>query len=173
MGSRLYLCQHLGSYCYVAFIVDVYARRIVGHAVSTRMNKDMVARAFSVALWSRTKQNLGDFENLIHHTDQSSQYISDDFIELLARHEIKTSIGSVGCSYDNALAETINGAYKNELINFFGPWKSFEELNLETEIWVKWYNEERINEYCDWQTPSEVEQLWYATGEDFRKEVKS
>jgi len=160
------------GYCYAAFIIDVYARRIVGHAVSTRMNKDMVTRAFSIAAWNRAKQGIGNFENLIHHNDQGSQYTSDDFVELLARHGIKASIGSVGCSYDNALAETINGAYKNELINFFGPWKSFEYLNLETETWVKWYNEERINEYCDWQTPNEVEQQWYATGQDFRKGAK-
>jgi len=161
------------GYCYVAFVVDVYARAIVGHCVSTRMNKDMVANAFHIAAFNRTRQGLGDFESLIHRNDKGSQYTSDDFVELLFRHGIKTSIGAVGCSFDNALAETINGTYKNELIYNLGPWESYEHLNLETEKWIKWYNEKRINEYCDWQTPCEVEQLWYATGDDFRKGSKS
>jgi len=161
------------GFCYTAFIIDVYARRIVGHCVSTRMNEAMVATAFHIAAFNRTKQGLGNFDELIHHNDQGSQYTSYDFVELLATHGITASVGSVGDSYDNALAESINGTYKTELIYNRSPWKSFEELNIETEQWIKWYNEKRINEYCDWQTPSEVEQLWYATGDDFRKGAKS
>jgi len=161
------------GWVYAAFIVDVFARRIVGHCVSTKMNKDMVARAFSIAIYNRIQQGLSELKSLVHHNDQGSQYTSDDFIELLSAHGIKASIGSVGNSYDNALAETTNGAYKAELIYNFGPWRSFEDVNIETERWVRWYNEKRINEYCDWQTPSEIEQLWYATGEDFRKGAKS
>lgn len=161
------------GWCYTALIIDVYARRIVGHCVSTRMNEAMVATAFHIAAFNRARQGLGSFEELIHHTDQGTQYTSYDFVELLTKHGIRASIGSVGDSYDNALAESINGTYKTELIYNHGPWKSFEDLSIETQTWVNWYNEKRINEYCDWQTPSEVEQLWYATGQDFRKRAKS
>jgi len=160
------------GWCYSAFIVDVFARRIIGWCVSTRMNRTLVANAFALAVFARKQHGLSDLSELIHHNDKGSQYTADDFVELLALHGVQTSIGSVGDSYDNALAETINGTYKTELIGKFGPWKTFEELQYETARWVKWYNEKRINEYCDYQTPQEVEQVWYATGIDSRKGVE-
>jgi len=157
------------GWCYVAFVTDVFARRIIGHCISTRMNRDMVAAAFNRAIFNRIREGHDDLADLIHHNDKGSQYTADDFVELLASYGIRTSIGTVGDSYDNALAETINGAYKTELIKKFGPWRSYEELNIETEEWVRWYNENRINEYDDYRTPNEIEDLWYATGDDLRK----
>ena len=161
------------GWCYTAFIIDVFARRIIGHCVSTSMTKEMVSSAFRIAVFNREHQGLSDLADLIHHNDKGSQYTADDFMELLSAHNIRASIGTVGDSYDNALAESINGTYKTELIKKFGPWKSFEKLNYETEKWVKWYNEKRINEYDGYQTPQEIEQLWYATGQDFRKQSGS
>lgn len=161
------------GWCYVAFIIDVFARRIVGHCTSMRMNQEMVATAFKIAVFNRSRQGLGNLAKLIHHNDKGTQYTADDFVELLAQSGVRASIGSVGDSYDNALAESINGSYKTELTKKFGPWKTFEQLSYETTKWVKWYNESRINEYDNYQSPNDVEMLWYAHGVDSRKEATS
>jgi putative transposase len=161
------------GWCYVAFITDVFARTIVGHSVSTRMDRNMVASAFRMALHMRARSGRDDIANLIHHNDKGSQYTADDFIELLSLYGVRASVGGVGDSYDNALAETVNGAYKTELINKFGPWDGYESLNLRTAEWVHWYNNSRISERNGYKTPLQTEEIWYSTGIDIRKSSKT
>jgi putative transposase len=161
------------GWCYTAFVTDVFARTIIGYSVSTRMDRDMVASAFVVALHMRACFGREDIANLIHHNDKGSQYTAVDFIGLLARFGVRASVGSVGDSFDNALAETVNGVYKTELVNKFGPWDGYESLNLRTAEWVHWYNNFRISERNGYKTPLEVEEAWYSTGMDIRKLSKT
>jgi putative transposase len=157
------------GWCYTAFITDVFARRIIGWLCQARMNEDMVAGAFRAAVHNRAREGNDDLSELIHHNDKGSQYTADDFLELLAAHGVSISIGSVGDSYDNALAESMNGLYKSELIKNRGPWKTFEQLNLWTARWVHWHNTGCISQYNNWNTPAEVEAMWYSDGIDARK----
>jgi len=157
------------GWCYTSFVTDVFARKILGWRCSSRMNEKLVADAFRMALFARIREGHGDFSDLIHHNDKGSQYTADDFTELLALHGVRVSIGTVGDSYDNALAETINGAYKTELIKSKGPWKSLEQLSLETARWVNWHNTRCISEHNDWNTPVKIETIWYDDGVDARK----
>jgi putative transposase len=159
------------GWCYTAFVTDVFARNILGWAVSAQMNEKLVADAFRMAVYTRHREGRDDFSDLIHHNDKGSQYTADDFFELLALHDIKASIGTVGDSYDNALAETMNGGYKTELIYnpVKGPWKSLEQLQIETAKWVYWHNSANITEYNSWMTPAECEEMLYTTGKDGRK----
>jgi putative transposase len=158
--------------CYAALVVDVFARRIVGYCVSTRMNRNMVATAFRMAAFIRSKEGHDDFSGLIHHNDKGSQYTAGDFAELLALCGVRASVGSVGDSYDNALAESTGGTYKTELIKRFGPWKDDGHLRLETARWVHWYNTKRISERNNYMTPAETEKMWYTDGVDGRKTLK-
>ena len=159
------------GWCYAAFVTDVFARRVLGFAVSSKMNEKLVADAFEMAVFNRSAEGRDDFSELIHHNDKGSQYTAGDFCERLAFQGIRASIGSVGDAYDNALAEAINGSYKTELIfnPKKGPWKTLERLQLETARWVKWHNTKNITEYNNWHTPAEIEQMLYTTGEDARK----
>jgi putative transposase len=131
---------------YTAFITDVFARAIIGYSVSTRMDRNMAAAAFVTALRMRACLGREDIASLIRHNDKGSQYTANDFIRLLARSGVRASAGSVGDSFGNALAETVNGAYKTELVNKSGPWGGYESLNLRTAEWVHWYNNSRISE---------------------------
>jgi putative transposase len=159
------------GWCYSAFVTDVFARRILGWICAAQMNKKMVADTFRMALFTRARDGHDDLKDLIHHNDKGSQYTADDFTELLALHGVRVSIGSIGDAYDNALAETIIGAYKTELIKSKGPWKSLDHLRLETAKWVNWYNTKRISRHNNWNTPLETEEIWYNNGVDTRKEV--
>jgi putative transposase len=161
------------GWCYTAFITDVFARTIVGYNVSTRMDRDMVSSAFTMALHMRARSGREDIADLIHHNDRGSQYTAADFIRLLASCGVRASVGSVGDSFDNALAETVNGAYKTELVNKFGPWDGYESLNLRTAEWVHWYNNSRISERNGYKTPLQVEEAWYSNGMDIRKYSKT
>ena len=136
------------------------------------MNEKMVTEAFSSGIWTRVVKGNTELFGLIHHSDKGSQYTADNFNALLASHGIQTSIGAVGDSYDNALAECINGSYKTELIKRQGPWKTFEQLEYETARWVDWFNSERISDYNNYLTPKEVERQWYSEGIDARKGFK-
>ncbi|MCK5884955.1 MAG: IS3 family transposase, partial [Alcanivorax sp.] len=124
------------GWLYVAFIIDVFARRIVGWRVSTTMRTDFVLDALEQALHDRRP----DRDSLIHHSDRGSQYVSIRYTERLSEVGIEPSVGSKGDSYDNALAETINGLYKAELIHRRAPWKSRESVELATLQWVHWFN---------------------------------
>ncbi len=143
---------------YVAFVIDVFARRIVGWRVSTSMSTQFVLDALNQAVWQR-KPNGG--ESLIHHSDRGSQYLSIKYTERLAAAEIDASVGTVGDSYDNALAETIIGLFKAEIINRLGPWKSMREVEWETLRWVDWYNNRRLLSTIGYVTPAEAEEAFY------------
>lgn len=146
------------GWLYVAFVVDVFARRIVGWRVSRTMNTDFVLDALEQALYARQPDKS---EDLIHHSDRGSQYVSIRYTERLAEAGIDPSVGSRGDSYDNALAETINGLYKAELIHRRGPWKTMESVELATLEWVSWFNHQRLMEPLGYIPPAEAEATYY------------
>ncbi len=143
---------------YVAFVIDVFARKIVGWRVSTSMTTGFVLDALNQAICQRAPSEAG---GLIHHSDRGSQYLSIKYTKRLAEAGIDTSVGSVGDSYDNALAERIIGLFKAEVINFLGPWKSVNQVEWETLKWVDWYNSERLHSAIGYVTPQEAEEVFY------------
>jgi putative transposase len=142
------------GFVYVAFVVDVFARYIVGWRVSTSMQTDFVLDALEQALYARRPGRQG---GLVHHSDRGSQYVSIRYSERLAEAGIEPSVGSTGDSYDNALAETINGLYKAEIIHRRGPWKTREAVELATLEWVSWFNKKRLLEPIGYIPPAEAE----------------
>jgi len=150
------------GFAYVAFVVDAYARRILGWRVAATMATSMVLDAIEQAIWSRQREGVIDLKDVVHHTDRGSQYTSIRFTERLAETGIQPSVGAVGSSYDNALAETINGLYKTELIKPRKPWRTIEEVELATAEWVHWFNHRRLYEYCGDIPPAELEAAYYA-----------
>ena len=146
------------GWLYVAFVVDVFARRIVGWRVSTTMTTEFVLDALEQALYDRQPD---PEDALIHHSDRGSQYVSIRYSERLAEAGIAPSVGSKGDSYDNALAETINGLYKAELIHRRGPWKTRESVELATLEWVSWFNHQRLMGPLGYIPPAEAEANYY------------
>ncbi|QIR84066.1 IS3 family transposase (plasmid) [Paracoccus sp. AK26] len=145
---------------YVAFVIDVFARKIVGWRVSSSMTTGFVLDALNQAICQRTPS---ETDKLIHHSDRGSQYLSIRYTERLAEAGIDTSVGSVGDSYDNALAESIIGLFKTEVIKFLGPWKSVGQVEWETLKWVDWYNKTRLHSAIGYVTPNEAEEAFYAS----------
>ena len=143
---------------YVAFVIDVYARYIVGWRVSRTAHAGFVLDALEQAIHDRRPVNKG---GLIHHSDRGSQYLSIKYTERLAEAGIEPSVGSVGDSYDNALAETINGLYKAEVIHRRGPWRSCEAVEFATLKWVDWFNNRRLLEPIGNIPPVEAEHNYY------------
>ncbi|WP_374964351.1 IS3 family transposase, partial [Spongiibacter tropicus] len=148
------------GFVYVAFVVDVFSRYIVGWRVLKSLQTELVLDALEQALWARGKPN-----GVIHHSDRGSQYLSIRYTERLAEAGFQASVGSVGDSYDNALAETINGLYKAEVIHKDGPWKGLDEVERATLTWVDWFNHRRILSSIGDIPPSEYEDLYYQQGE--------
>ncbi len=148
---------------YVAFVIDAYARRIVGWRVSRTAHTSFVLDALEQALHERRPVRRG---GLVHHSDRGSQYVSIRYTERLAAAGIEPSVGSVGDSYDNALAETINGLYKAEVIHRRGPWRSFEAVEFATLTWVDWFNNRRLLEPIGNIPPAEAEERYYAMLEE-------
>ena len=146
------------GWLYVAFVVDVFARRIVGWRVSTSMSTDFVLDALEQALYARQPER---DSKLIHHSDRGSQYVSIRYSERLSEAGVEPSVGSKGDSYDNALAETINGLYKAELIHRRAPWKTREAVELATLEWVSWFNHHRLLEPIGHIPPAEFEANYY------------
>ena len=146
------------GWLYVAFVIDVFARRIVGWRVSSSMRTDFVLDALEQALYDRQPERS---ESLVHHSDRGSQYVSILYTERLAQAGIEPSVGSRGDSYDNALAETINGLYKAELIHRRAPWKTKESVELATLEWVSWFNHHRLLEPIGYIPPAEAEANYY------------
>ena len=122
----------------------------------------MVLDAIEQAIWTRQQEGVFDLKDVVHHTDRGSQYTSIRFSERLAEAGIQPSVGAVGSSYDNALAETINGLYKTELIKPRKPWRTIEEVEFATAEWVDWFNHRRLYEYCGDIPPVELETAYYA-----------
>lgn len=147
------------GFVYVAFVIDAYARRIVGWRVSRTAHTDFVLDALGQALQERRPARS---QALVHHSDRGSQYVCLKYTERLAAAGIEPSVGSVGDSYDNALAETINGLYKTELIYHRGPWRSFESVEFATLEWVDWFNHRRLMGPIGNISPAEAEQRYYA-----------
>jgi len=146
------------GWLYVAFVIDVFARRIVGWRVSSSMHTDFVLDALEQALYARQPER---DDALIHHSDRGSQYVSIRYSERLAEVGIEPSVGSKGDSYDNALAETINGLYKAELIHRRAPWKTKQAVELATLEWVSWFNRHRLLEPIGYAPPAEFEANYY------------
>ena len=144
---------------YVALVIDAFARRIVGWRVSRSMQAGFVLDALEQALHARRPiQGNG----LIHHSDRGSQYVSIKYTERLAEAGIEPSVGTVGDSYDNALAETIIGLFKTEVIRRRGPWRSLEAVEYATLEWVDWFNNRRLLEPIGNIPPAEAEANYYA-----------
>jgi len=149
------------GFVYVAFVVDVFARRIIGWRVSRSMHAELVLDALEQALWSRSR-----VEGVVHHSDHGSQYLSIRYSERLAEVGAQPSVGGVGDSYDNALAETIIGLYKTEVIHRRGPWRNLEAVEYATLEWVDWFNHRRLLEPIGNVPPAELEASYYqSTGQ--------
>jgi transposase InsO family protein len=146
------------GFVYVAFVVDVFSRRIVGWRVSNSLRSDLALDALEQALHARP-----EIEQLIHHSDRGVQYLSIRYTERLAEAGIEPSVGSVGDSYDNALAETIIGLFKAEVIRKNGPWRNLEEVEFATLEWVDWFNHRRLLSSIGDIPPAEFEAMYYAT----------
>jgi len=143
------------GFVYVAFVTDVFSRRIVGWRVSSSLRSDLALDALEQALHARS-----DLDGLVHHSDRGVQYLSIRYTERLAEMGIECSVGSKGDSYDNALAETINGLYKAEVIRPNGPWRNLEDVEFATLEWVDWFNNRRLLEPIGYVPPAEFEAMY-------------
>ena len=147
------------GFAYVAFVIDVYSRYIVGWRVSRTAHTSFVLDALEQAIHERRPVHRG---GLVHHSDRGSQYVSIRYSERLAEAGIEPSVGSVGDSYDNALAESINGLYKAEVIHRRGPWRNIQAVEFATLEWVDWFNHRRLLEPIGNIPPAEAEANFYA-----------
>ena len=145
------------GFCYVAFVTDAFSRMIVGWRVSRSLRVDLALDALEMAIWSRK----GDFSELVHHSDRGARYLAIRYTERLTEAGAVSSVGAKGDSYDNALAETVNGLYKTELIYRCGPWRGLDHVELETARWVEWWNNRRLHSSCGMVPPAEFEQTYY------------
>jgi putative transposase len=146
---------------YVAFVIDAYSRRILGWRAATSMRTSLVLDALEQALWTRRRDGRGSLAGLVHHTDAGSQYTSIAFTERLAAAGAQPSVGTVGDAYDNALAESVIGLFKTELIKPRGPWRTAEQVELATLDYVDWFNHQRLYETCGDIPPAELEAAYY------------
>jgi putative transposase len=146
------------SFVYVAFVIDVFSRFIVGWRVWNSLRADLALDALEMAIWRRQRQALS---GLVHHSDRGVQYLAVRYTERLAEVGAISSVGSRGDSYDNALAETVNGLYKTELIHHGGPWRSLEQVELATAEWVDWWNHRRLHGAIGDVPPAEYETLYH------------
>ena len=146
------------GFCYAAFVIDAFSRRIVGWRVSSSLRTDLALDALEMAIFVRGDRAL---TGLVHHSDRGSQYLAIRYTERLDDAGVVNSVGSKGDSYDNALAETVNGLYKAELIGRRGPWRGVEQVELETAAWVHWWNSQRLHSACGDVPPAEFEAAYH------------
>ncbi len=151
-----WLAARWSGFVYVAFVIDVFSRMIVGWQVSRSLRTDLALDALEQALHARPEH-----DGLIHHSDRGVQYLSIRYTRRLAESGIVPSVGSVGDSYDNALAETVIGLYKAEVIHRLGPWHGRDQVELETLCWVHWYNHQRLLEPLGYLPPVEFEKQFH------------
>jgi putative transposase len=144
------------GFVYVAFVIDAFSRSIVGWRVSRSLRTDLALDALEQAIHMRPET-----EDLVHHSDRGVQYLSIRYTDRLADAGIEPSVGSVGDSYDNALAETIIGLYKAEVIERRGPWRTFESVEFATLRWVDWFNHRRLFGPIGYVPPAEYEEAFY------------
>jgi putative transposase len=159
VADLTYVATWLG-FVYVAFIIDAFSRMIVGWRVSSSLRTDLALDALEQALHARPH---GD--GLVHHSDRGVQYLSIRYTDRLAEAGISCSVGSVGDAYDNALAETINGLYKTEVIRRRGPWRNIDTVEYATLEWVDWFNKRRLLEPIGYLPPAEYEMRYYRSHE--------
>ncbi len=145
------------GFVYASFVIDAYSRFIVGWQTSRSLRTDLALDALEMAIWSRRER----LDGLVHHSDRGSQYLAIRYTERLAEAGAVTSVGSRGDSYDNALAETIIGLYKTELIRRHGPWKGIDDVEYATLEWVDWFNHRRLLEPIGHVPPAEFEAAYY------------
>jgi len=148
------------GFVYVSFIIDVFSRMIVGWRAAKSMSAELTLDALEQALWARKVKG-----NLIHHSDRGSQYLSIRYSESLIEASINASVGSVGDAFDNALAETINGLFKTEVIRLRGPWRGLDAVEYATLEWVDWFNNRRLLEPIGNIPPAEFEESYYTVQE--------
>ena len=149
------------GFVYVAFVIDVFARRVIGWRVARSMQTELVLDALEQALWSRS-----EVEGVIHHSDRGTQYLSIRYSERLTEAGVEPSVGTTGDSYDNALAETIIGLYKTEVIYHRGPWRGIDAVEYSTLEWVDWFNNRRLLEPIGNIPPAESEMEYYRQREE-------
>ena len=150
------------GWAYVAFVFDAYSRAIVGWTLSASKSATLVVKALNMAVWRRGHHGHPIESGLIHHSDAGSQYTSVRFTESLAVQGIAASIGSVGDAYDNALAESIIGLFKTEVVRRHGPFKTLAQVEYALMEWVDWYNNARLHSRLGYLTPAEYEAAYYA-----------
>jgi putative transposase len=146
---------------YVAFVLDAYSRRILGWRAATSMKTSLVLDALEQAMWTRTRDGAADLSGLVCHHDAGSQYTSIAYTERLAQAGIDPSVGTVGDAYDNALAESVIGLFKTELIKPGGPWRTVEQVEIATLEYVDWFNHRRLFGACGDIPPAELEAAHY------------
>jgi transposase InsO family protein len=144
------------GFVYVAFVIDVFSRRIIGWRVARSMHTDLVLDALEQALWARSNS-----KGVIHHSDRGCQYLSIRYTERLKEAGVEPSVGSVGDSYDNALAESVIGLFKSEVIHHRGPWRQLDNVEYATLDWVDWFNNRRLLEPIGNIPPAEFESMYY------------
>ncbi len=157
VADLTYVKTHSG-WVYVAFIIDVFSRRIVGWQASRSLRSDLALDALEMAIWARRGENL---DGLIHHSDRGGQYLAIRYTERLADAGALTSVGSRGDSYDNALAESFHGLFKAELIRKDGPWHGLDDVEFVTLDYVDWFNRRRLHGEIGMVTPEEFEAAYY------------
>ena len=155
------------GFVYVAFVIDIYARRIVGWRASSSLRTDLALDALEQPIHDRP---FGEGETPIHHSDRGSQYLSIRYTERLSEAGIEPSVGSVGDSYDNALAESVIGLFKTEVIRRLGPWRNLEDVEFATLEWVAWFNTKRLLEPIGYLPPAEYEEGYYRDQEATQRE---
>ena len=148
------------GFAYVAFVTDAFSRRIVGWSASRSLRTDLALTALEQALWERGRSG-NSLDGLVHHSDRGSQYLAIRYTERLAENDVVGSVGSRGDSYDNAMAESIIGLYKTELVRNRGPWRGLDDLELATLEWVDWFNHRRLFEDLGHVPPVEFERRYY------------
>jgi putative transposase len=148
----------IAGWVYTAFVMDLFARRVLGWQVADHLRSDLALDALEMAIWVRRDEDLG---GLVHHSDRGVQYTSIRYAERLAEEKAVRSVGSKGDSYDNAAAEALNSLYKRELIDPKKDWEGVDDVMLATMDWVQWYNEDRIHSYSGDMPPKKYEEIYY------------
>ncbi len=148
----------LRGFVYTSFIMDLFARRILGWQVADHMRADLAVDAFEMAVWARRHETI---DNLVHHSDRGVQYTATRYTERLDEAKAVRSVGSKGDSYDNAAAESLNSLYKRELIDLRKDWQGVDDVMVATADWVHWYNEVRLHSYSGDMPPKEYEEIYY------------
>jgi len=166
-------CSTWSGMVYVAFVIDAYSRRILGWRTATSMKTALVLDALEQAIWTRARDGVADLSGLVHHNDAGSQYTSIAFTDRLIAAGVDPSVGTIGDAYDNALAESIIGLFKTEMVKPRGPWRTPEQLEIATLEYVDWFNHRRLFQACGDIPPAQLEQAFYAQRADLTEAVLS